>query len=210
MQPPSGAPSPIRTDTSSALRPYTTQSDSEESGEGRTHLLRVEAEHLEAVQRRRPRERNVALALLEHAPEVDLDVLDRLALALVYRHRPGKDERELRGAVSMLTALEHRYTVRTDAPAHAARGACPRCPRRGTRPGRRARPPCPAASGTRRAGRAPRPSPCPLPRKASRPSAPGPLSDQRSPCLRGSVHTAILASGHLRRLARCVSPRLPS
>ena len=53
-----------------------------------THLLRFEAEVLKALQKRRARQRDVALALLGHPPQVQLDVLDRLPLALMYQHRP--------------------------------------------------------------------------------------------------------------------------
>ena len=57
-------------------------------GSQHTHLLRFKAEVLKALQKRRARQRDVALALLKHAPQVELDVLDRLPLARVYRHRP--------------------------------------------------------------------------------------------------------------------------
>lgn len=60
-----------------------------------THLLGIEPQDLQTLHRRSPRQGDVALALLEHPAEIDLDALQGLALALVDGQGPCKDERNL-------------------------------------------------------------------------------------------------------------------
>jgi hypothetical protein len=59
------------------------------------HLFRIEAEDLQTLDRRSARQSDIALALLEHAAEIDLDTLYGLTLALVDGKSPRKDERDL-------------------------------------------------------------------------------------------------------------------
>jgi hypothetical protein len=59
------------------------------------HLFRIEAQDLQTLHRRRTRQSDITLALLKHATEIDFDALYGLALTLVDRKGPRKDERDL-------------------------------------------------------------------------------------------------------------------
>ena len=69
--------------------------EAKNKGQKHKHLLRIEAEDLQTLDCRSTRQSNIALALLEHAAEVDLDTLYGLTLALVNGKGPRKDERDL-------------------------------------------------------------------------------------------------------------------
>ena len=56
------------------------------------HLVWIEVENLEPFETGRAGERNIRLSAFEYAPEVNLDALERLALALMDRHGPTQDE----------------------------------------------------------------------------------------------------------------------
>lgn len=60
------------------------------------HLLLVEAQDLQGVERGGAREGDVGLAGLEDLAEVDAYALERLSLRLVNRDGPGQDDGELR------------------------------------------------------------------------------------------------------------------
>ena len=64
-------------------------------GKGKRHLLRIEPEDLQTLHSRSARQGDVALALLKHPAEIDLDALQGLALALVDGEGPCEDERNL-------------------------------------------------------------------------------------------------------------------
>ena len=56
------------------------------------HLVWIEVENLEPFETGRAGERYISLSAFEHAPKVNLDALERLALALMDRHGPTQDE----------------------------------------------------------------------------------------------------------------------
>ena len=61
---------------------------------------------MQTLHRRSTRQSDVALALLKHATEIDLDALYGLTLTLVDRKGPRKDERDLIGRTILVRDRE--------------------------------------------------------------------------------------------------------